>query len=328
MTIGDVIEVKDPTGATLPLETRCVVTDADGNQVQEITFSTGEGARLFLKDTYGILELESCQVGNNILDCVIPIEYSYNVTNDGESDATINSLQRMRGGATDELVGQLTDTDLMSDEFTVAREVEMIDICLDGSYTTDVTVSADPPRGDTCVDAAEFGFQIQAGCRVDVDIVSCQSAVGTDCRELTSRDDDCSVTLTYTYEIHNIGTKDMEVTSFTQTFQNEITILFDQVPDTDLSSGESTTLIGTADIDLCEIRMNRADAVVQAETTGGLTCEATDSFSISIRPPDVCVIDVSWNMKPPELLFECLLLTSAIGFSFMCLLGWYYMRCP
>lgn len=190
VSIGDFIDIQSPNGEVLPDTVQCIVMGAQGQEIQNVIFDTSGNVDLFLKDKFGMLELEACQVGEAGQDCIVPVIYSFLLSNEGEIDMDITTLERTRNGETEDLLSLVPDTTLTPGEQTTVVEVEMLDICLDATYETSVVVEADPPQGVPCFDDASFVFNVAVDCRVDVEI-TCAALDGTDCQELQQADGEC-----------------------------------------------------------------------------------------------------------------------------------------
>ena len=159
---GDVIEVKGPNDSALPDMTNCTVTDDAQAELQVITINTSGDVGLFLKDKFGILELEGCQVGDDTKDCIVPIVYSYEVNNLGITNAFITDLERTRESTTLGLVDRvLSQQDFFENYVGTVVEEDTIDICLDGVYNTSVRAEITTPQGETCSDDDKYEFEIE-----------------------------------------------------------------------------------------------------------------------------------------------------------------------
>ena len=204
-SIGGSISVQDSTSDTLPDVLVCVVTNANGSELQTLTINTSGEVELNLSDKYGLLEVEGCDVeGMPAQKCIVPVVYTYTLANVGTNQMDIMLLERIRNGDTVDLTEQVTDRNpLFPGDTATAMETEELNLCVDGLYVTTVRGEAEPPDGVPCLDEAEISFEIFVNCRVDIDIV-CESVTGVDCTELEEADGDCSegsdiVTLGFRY---------------------------------------------------------------------------------------------------------------------------------
>lgn len=76
IVIGDVITIEGPNGGPLPDTMTCSITNEEGNFLfQETTLNTSGDVTLVLKDSFGALQLESCEVDNVVQDCIEEITY-------------------------------------------------------------------------------------------------------------------------------------------------------------------------------------------------------------------------------------------------------------
>ena len=101
LQLGDTIEVQNPSGTTLPDVISCRIMDTDDNNLHMVSINTSGDIPLFLKDKFGAFELEACQFGTITKDCIVPIEYSYTVSNAGENPLFFTSVDSWFRQSTD-----------------------------------------------------------------------------------------------------------------------------------------------------------------------------------------------------------------------------------
>jgi hypothetical protein len=418
---GDNLVITNPDGSPLPTEVMCTISDGS-TTIQEFSFFTGDGAELNLSDKFGSFELISCSDETGMTqDCEVLVCYTYDVDNVGTNDMDLTLIERTRNNVTESLFDLLDVTNLKPGDMTSIEECEIINICQDNTFTTSVSVEADPPNGLTCFDEDEYTFTTEVGCKVDVEI-TCVSEDGVECEDLvppngscnlnggapmteikftyvdctceesapsntqpeatctdliplpTSPVDiecigvadgtilsigpssnimpgdsvvisttdgsvlpaeiecklfeassggatvyqdftfftqgydlslkdkfggfelescandngvelDCIVTVTYTYDLNNIGTNDMDITLIERTRNNVTESLFDLLDVTNLEPGQSTTITETATIDLCMEDDFITTVSVNADPPNGLTCFDEDVYFFEIDPP-------------------------------------------
>ena len=298
---GDVIEVKGPNDSALPDMTNCTVTDDAQAELQVITINTSGDVGLFLKDKFGILELEGCQVGDDTKDCIVPIVYSYEVNNLVIENAFITDLERTRESTTLGLVDRvLSQQDFFENYVGTVVEEDTIDICLDGVYNTSVRAEITTQQGETCSDDDKYEFDI---CSVDVEI-TCISDDGRECNELEIRDDNCMSTLTFTITLRNVGTKDINVTDFSGLTQVMVSRtegrlssfrLLDDIGDGILSGGEVKNLplsFFSETVNFCTFVGVYYNANVEATQEIGGSCQVSDTYSVDRTSTENC--RVSW----------------------------------
>jgi hypothetical protein len=193
--LGDEVVISSSDGSLIPAEVHCVISDptSGGATVyQEFSFFT-QGAELNLKDKFGSLELERCQDETGSYQaCEVLLWYTYDLSNVGTNNMHITSLVRTRDGATESLLDLLDMTNLQPGDEITLTEKEVVDLCQDEFYITEVSVEAEPPNGLTCFDEAEYNFTVQVGCKVDVTI-DCTSQDGTKCNELAPPENTCTL---------------------------------------------------------------------------------------------------------------------------------------
>lgn len=201
LNTGDALTLMGNDIGPLPEEVTCFIYVAsDSNPVQSFTIDLSGEQELFLLDTFGSLQLEACDE----LDCMVEVTYAYTVINTGSVDATIEKFERERDGVVLDLLNSVELTVVSPGNTASSSETEFVNYCLDAVYYTVVTVEAVPETGGLiCPATAEYEFEVNVGCRVDVDI-TCVNADGTACTDIVSPDGSCTSggpveTLTFTY---------------------------------------------------------------------------------------------------------------------------------
>jgi len=111
---------------------------------------------LTLKDKFGSLQLESCDEQS----CLVPITYTYDIRNIGDTPMEVTSVTRTRGTSTVDLIGIVEERNLDVGESTVARETEELDVCVNVDEETSVRVEADPPIGDPCFSVDDYELTV------------------------------------------------------------------------------------------------------------------------------------------------------------------------
>ena len=192
VNIGGVFYLQDKTLTQLPEVTTCAISDQNSNQLQTLTINTGGHVDVFLKDTYGTLKLEGCNINGMAQQCIVPLNYTYVINNTGAVEMIINVVDRTRNGTTVSLLNLVPNKDLLPGQSTTVTETENVDICVEGLYKTTLYVSASPPKGFPCHANATYVFPIHVNCRVSVDI-SCVDSAGVQCNQLQPPQGVCSV---------------------------------------------------------------------------------------------------------------------------------------
>ena len=110
------------------------------------------------------------------------------------------------------------------------------------------------------------------------------------CTDVVGETETCFMDVTYTYDLINVGTNNMDVTLVQRTRNGATVNLLPQVPDTDLAPGEQTGVVETETIDLCV--PNTFETVVRAEANppAGVPCFDEDVYAFTIEV--VCDVDV------------------------------------
>jgi hypothetical protein len=186
--IGSTIEVTDSANPGLPDVMTCTMIDEPGNELQTFTVNTSGDVDFFLKDKYGMLQVEACEVENMLPQvCIVPLTYTYTVTNVGGTDMDINVLERTRNSVTVDLLDQVSGANWLAPGDTASTtEEENLDICVDGVYKTPVVASANRRGGAPCFDTDEFIFEIVNSCIPQLNPLA-GSAKSSLAKETTSR---------------------------------------------------------------------------------------------------------------------------------------------
>ena len=151
--VGGAITVSGENDGALPTVLECVVTNIDGSTTyQEVTVNTSGEVDLSLKDTFGSLQVESCDDS----DCITTVTYSYTMTNIGTTSMTITVLERERNGDTSDFIDSVDPKELAVGQLSIVTEEDDVDLCADNTITTTVTAEADPPQGATCKDTDDY----------------------------------------------------------------------------------------------------------------------------------------------------------------------------
>jgi hypothetical protein len=105
VAVGDVITVGDPAVGNLPDSLTCTITSPNGNTVyQEVSFNTSGDVILVLKDQFGALQVEGCDIDDGTTrDCLAATTYTYTIDNTGDVDMEITLFERTRNGVTEDL---------------------------------------------------------------------------------------------------------------------------------------------------------------------------------------------------------------------------------
>lgn len=164
-------------GDDFPGLVQCFVRDNRGDVLQTFTVGSARFEDLYLKDIFGSLQLESC--GNLrrrrilqesdggeddkpfIQNCLVPIEYIYNIQNDGNTPLRVTELNRARAEiAENDALGLVKDKNLLPGEDTPAREADVLDVCIKAVIGTDVTVVGAPPSGSPIKASDSFDVHV------------------------------------------------------------------------------------------------------------------------------------------------------------------------
>jgi len=107
-------------------------------------------------------------------NCLVDIEYCYELVNVGETDMTITKLERTCQGDTADLIGLVDSTNLVPGQTTIVCEEKVLDTCVETCYETTVEVEADPPAGVPClgIDTYEYSIVPSEVCEVEVSITA------------------------------------------------------------------------------------------------------------------------------------------------------------
>jgi hypothetical protein len=92
----------------------------------------------------------------SIEGCIVPIVYTYMLSNVGTTDMDITVLQRTHNGVPLDLFSLVTPNQLAPGDTAPATEVENLDICVGAVYITTVDAGANTPGGVPCFVMDEF----------------------------------------------------------------------------------------------------------------------------------------------------------------------------
>lgn len=155
--VGEEITVSGNNGGDLPTTLSCEVFDSENDVLQTITLNTGGNADLYLKDSFGSLELTAC----DDRDCTVPITYNYQIMNTGDTDLTVTELDIERDGVTEDLISLVPDRELSPGESTTAEEMDVIDVCVDQTVITIGVVEGVSPDGVKVEDEDVYDFVVE-----------------------------------------------------------------------------------------------------------------------------------------------------------------------
>ena len=107
--------------------------------------------------------------------------------------------------------------------------------------------------------------------------------------------EDCFADVTYKYEIENVGSGSMDITTVERTRGGEQTSLMDLLDNSSLDPSEYTTIIEKEKINLCAAAIFRTEIIIEADPPNRIHCDDEDMYEFSIEPPLSC--DVSLQME-------------------------------
>ena len=278
--IGDVIELEDRSG--LPETVVCTIKNDQGKDIQKLTMDTSGSYSLYLKNTFGMFQLEACSIQNSpIQTCVIPILYTYTFTSTDESNMGIGKIEETRNkryrDISDEPMTRTGDTTSMTVE-------ENIDICIPESYQTMVVVEGETRMGTPCYDLNVYAFNFTGLGQLDIDI-SCESVEGHDCKALPQRTDNCWTEIHYTFDVRNIGNVDLFV-EYLEVLQNGHDLDAAFLAQKNLVPGEETTVDYVDHVNSCVSGKYETTAIAKAfsSSIGMFQNSETYNFEIIVTP--------------------------------------------
>lgn len=224
-------------------------------------------------------------------DCIETVVYTYEITNPTDAPQTIEQLLRTKeDGTTQNITSLLPKTVLEPGETIEVTDMGMeINICEGTTFSNTVQVIMEvPPEAPVCTDTATYEFTPQVPCDVEVEILCTTTIDGDeiDCDEIPAAEteQDCSVDVTYTFLVKNIGPTTETINSLTRSFSNletsETKDLTADLDDTILDAGESTNVMETTTLNICENRTFAMTAEVNA-SYHGTTCEVSDEYTFA-----------------------------------------------
>ncbi|CAJ1917552.1 unnamed protein product [Cylindrotheca closterium] len=202
----------------LPDTVMCILRDNEGNEIQRVKFDTSGTVDLFLKNAFGMIQLESCTVRDRpTQSCKMPVQYSYTVSNQGLAPLSLMKVERSRNSNVVDLTPLAPVIELRAGEGTPGEatsvvEDDILDLCIPEVYETTVTASSDSlQRGTPCFDFAALAFQFPGIGHMDI-AINCLSADGLNCTNLGQKAENCWTPITYTFDVKNVGTTDLIIT--------------------------------------------------------------------------------------------------------------------
>ena len=302
--------VTGSNGSALPMGIICNVTNSTGELLQEVSLKTTGSVDLFLKDTYGVFQVEACQVGTITKNCRQPIVYDFFVTNDGTNNVTITEARLELELTSINIARDLLSVVTSGGGQTQTNRPDFVDVCLDGFVTAQLNVDVETTDGTTtCSDSDELGFGFEVPCRIDVTITSCRNQVNAECNG-GIRPAACVQSFFFDVELRNIGTNTIQLTRFDLLVNGERSgdDLLSNVTNM-LASGETNGTTTSTMLQLCGTGPTATIEIeVEAEPLNGvpsLRCQAKDTFNISISPtpsPSTQMTPApSTPMTPPPL---------------------------
>jgi hypothetical protein len=282
-TMGGFIFVENVNGG-LPDSLVCKVKTEQGIEIQKLTIDTSGGEDLYLKNTFGMLQLDSCTVNNRpTQSCTLPIQYRYTVSNQGSTFVDVVKVERTRNSQLIDLTPQASITELRAGDnvlgdSTSMLEDDIIDICSPEIYKTTVLAQSDTqPPGAPCFDLTQYMLNFSGVGHMDVDI-SCISEDGVECINLGSKTEGCWTKIKYTFDVKNVGTTELTI-DYVEILQKGNDL--DMEPffnDKNIEPGEKTSVDYPDEINLCVDGQYETTVTVKAKSDIQGTTESWENF--------------------------------------------------
>ena len=110
--------------------------------------------------------------------------------------------------------------------------------------------------------------------------VTCADGDGTPCRQLVKPEDECVVSVAYTYRLENKGPKELDITSLSRTRFGQTESLIDRIANANpLAAGGSISTVENESINLCFDGVYETRVVAEADSPA---CEAIDTVVFGI----------------------------------------------
>ena len=180
---------------------------------------------------------------------------------------------------------QLPDTSLIPNESTMVEESDTVDVCIDGTTQTNLfTGGQDVDSTVTCFEGDVYNIDL---CSLDIG-VTCEDGNGTECMQLTSRDTDCMVKLTFTSTF--TASNDLEVINYEQVVIFDTPTEVPAITTTDLLPLISPVLVGgeqrvvprTIEFNLCQ-SFTLVYSIIGAATRDKMRfCDGAEIYVMSI----------------------------------------------
>jgi hypothetical protein len=289
--IGETIKLKNSNG-WLPEKMTCKTMTEQEHEIQKVTFDTSGGIDLFLKNTFGMFELDSCEIENGqVQQCIMPIQYKYTVTNNGNTEMEVTNMERRRNNRSNYIIDQVQQASLHPGEnppgdSTPVIERDVVDLCKSQLHETTVLVESEAkPQGVPCFDLDLYKLEFTGFGYADIDI-SCQSEDGLDCNELEKKVSDCMTIILYSIDVHNYGSTNLSIMKM-EILQNGNSLNLETFfEDRDVAPGETTSVDYKDHLNLCIAGKYETTATIKAKSpeTGIVEGSETYSFENDFTP--------------------------------------------
>ncbi|KAL7568000.1 hypothetical protein ACA910_004586 [Epithemia clementina (nom. ined.)] len=171
-------------GGSFPPSINCTIISAtSGEPLQWTLIDTSGISSLNLKETYGALQVESCDdqvcrqevFFRNVID---------NIASNFMNVTLVNVT--IEGRDSQDLLHLVDPNPLAPGESTTVVDVVMVDYCETTNFSYFVVVEADPPNGEQCQDEDKAVFSIEPRCAVDLNLTCFDPDTGLECSQMQS----------------------------------------------------------------------------------------------------------------------------------------------
>ena len=172
--------VSNPDGA-LPGNVECSIMTVRGETLQTNTIDTSGDVPLSLSDVFGALRVESC----DDLSCIEELCYNYTISNIGSAEMEVTVVDHVYNGVTEDLLDLVPTNPLLPGQSTSFSEKRTVNTCIQGNFSTEIDVQAEPSDGEMCQEQEEYNFSIIPDCIADLEVTCRVDDDGSDCARLT-----------------------------------------------------------------------------------------------------------------------------------------------
>ena len=181
---GEFLYIVRPTEVgSFPDAINCTIIDEETSQPVQWNLIDTSDAELNLKETYGALQVESC----NDQVCLQEVFFRNILENIGGVPSNITLVNiTLNGRDPEDLVGLVELNPIPPGEKYDLEDVVFLDYCETANISYGVDIEANPPNGQKCQDEDNLIFDIEPICDIELNFTCEEQGTEIDCRQLPS----------------------------------------------------------------------------------------------------------------------------------------------